>query len=493
MTTVKQKTINGMIWNVSERLSLQVILMLISIVLARLLEVNEFGLIGMLAIFTSIAQSLVDSGFGSALIQKKNATLTDSSSIFYFNLLVGILLAGILFFSAPLIANFYHQPELIPVTRVLSLSLVINAFGLVQICMLRRNMDFKGHFIVSMIAVVISGTFGISAALAGLGVWSLVIQTLTNSLAQAVSLWLINKWRPVARFSFASLKTMFSYGSRLLISGLIETVFKNLYQTFIGRTFTATDLGYYSRAATMESAASVATSMSLGQVIFPAFSPYQDDNRTLKQVHSKIIKLSMFLHLPLMIGLIAIAEPLFLFLLTDKWSQSIPYFQLLCIIGLLHPIVVQNYNMFRIKGHTELHLRLEIVKYILTIIAIVFTYRHGILTLIYGQIAVAVITQLLISFVAGRLVDYSLSDLFKSLFPSASLSLIMGIIVYFVGEIDIESNLLTFSLQSVVGITIYYLMNRIIKSPELKEVEEIALNFVKSLIKKIKGLIWKNH
>jgi O-antigen/teichoic acid export membrane protein len=243
----------------------------------------------------------------------------------------------------------------------------------------------------------------------------------------------------------------------------------------------------------MESAASVATSMSLGQVIFPAFSPYQDDNRTLKQVHSKIIKLSMFLHLPLMIGLIAIAEPLFLFLLTDKWSQSIPYFQLLCIIGLLHPIVVQNYNMFRIKGHTELHLRLEIVKYILTIIAIVFTYRHGILTLIYGQIAVAVITQLLISFVAGRLVDYSLSDLFKSLFPSASLSLIMGIIVYFVGEIDIESNLLTFSLQSVVGITIYYLMNRIIKSPELKEVEEIALNFVKSLIKKIKGLIWKNH
>jgi len=493
MTTIKQKTINGMIWSVSERLSLQVIHMLISIVLARILEVNEFGLIGMLAIFTSIAQSLLDSGFGSALIQKKDATQTDSSSIFYFNLFIGILLAAILFFSAPLIANFYNQPELIPVTRVLSLSLIINAFGLVQICMLRRDMDFRGHFIVSMIAVLISGTSGIIAALSGLGVWSLVIQTLTNSLAQAVSLWLINKWRPIGRFSLESLKTMFSFGSKLLVAGLIETIFKNLYQTFIGKTYTATDLGYYSRASTMESAASVATSMSLGQVIFPAFSPYQDDNKTLKQVHSKIIKMSMFLHLPLMIGLIAIAEPLFLFLLTDKWAQSIPYFQLLCVIGMLHPIVVQNYNMFRIKGHTELHLRLEIMKYILTVIAIILTYRHGILTLIYGQIAVAVITQLVVSYVAGKLVDYTLGDLFKSLYPYAATSIIMGIIVYFVGQINIESNLLTFSLQIVVGVGVYYLINRLFNSPELTEFQLIVQNFFASVISKIRGLLWKHR
>lgn len=482
-----------MIWSVSERISLQGIHMLISIVLARLLEVKEFGLIGMLAIFTSIAQSLVDSGFGSALIQKKDATQTDSSSIFYFNLLVGIFLAGALFFSAPLIANFYNQPELIPVTRVLSLSLVINAFGLVQISMLRREMDFKRHFIVSMIAVLISGTSGIIAALAGLGVWSLVIQTLTNSLSQSVSLWLINKWRPIGHFSLTSLKTMFSFGSKLLVAGLIETVFKNLYQTFIGRTYTATDLGYYSRASTMESAASVATSMSLGQVIFPAFSPYQDDNKTLKQVHSKIIKMSMFLHIPLMIGLIAIAEPLFLFLLTDKWAESIPYFQLLCIIGMLHPIVVQNYNMFRIKGHTELHLRLEIMKYALTVIAIALTYRHGIFALIYGQIAVAVITQFVVSFVAGRIVGYTLGDLFKSLLPSVALSLIMGIIVFFVGEINIESNLLTFSLQIGVGVMVYYLLNRLIKSAELTEFQLIVQNFIRSLINKVRGLICKHR
>jgi O-antigen/teichoic acid export membrane protein len=488
MSELKQKTINGMVWSVSERISLQVMHMLISIILARLLDPSEFGLLGMLAIFTSIAQSVLDSGFGSALIQKKDATQTDSSSIFYFNLLIGIFLASIFFFSAPLIANFYQQPILKPITRVLSLNMIINAFSLVQLSILRKKMEFKNHFIVSMIAVLFSGVAGILAAYNGLGVWSLVIQTLSHSIAQAITLWILSKWRPVGHFSLESLKTMFSFGSRLLVAGIIETVFKNLYQTFIGKVYSPSDVGYYSRASTMESAASVATSMALGTVVFSAFSPYQDDDTTLRKVHSKTIKMSMFVLMPVMIGLIAIAEPLFLFLLTEKWADSIPYFQLLCVIGLLFPIVVQNYNLLRIKGRTDLHLRLEIFKYIITVIAIASTYKHGIIALIYGQITVAVISHFVVSYFVGRLVDYTLFDQLKALFPQGIISLIMGGSIYFVGNLlNTDSNLLIFSTQIVLGVVIYFLLNKLIKAPELDEFLSIIGNFTKTLISKLKG------
>jgi len=488
MSELKQKTINGMVWSVSERISLQVMHMLVSIILARLLGPSEFGLLGMLAIFTSIAQSVLDSGFGSALIQKKDATQTDSSSIFYFNLLIGIFLASIFFFSAPLIADFYQQPILKPITRVLSLNMIINAFSLVQLSILRKKMEFKNHFIVSMIAVLFSGVAGIIAAYNGLGVWSLVIQTLSHSLAQAIALWILSKWRPIGHFSFESLKTMFSFGSRLLVAGIIETVFKNLYQTFIGKVYSPSDVGYYSRSSTMESAASVATSMALGTVVFAAFSPYQDDDTTLRKVHSKTIKMSMFVLMPVMIGLIAIAEPLFLFLLTEKWADSIPYFQLLCVIGLFFPIVVQNYNLLRIKGRTDLHLRLEIFKYVITVIAIALTYKHGIIALIYGQITVAVISHFVVSYFVGRLVDYTLFDQLKALFPQGIISLIMGGSIYFVGNLlNTDSNLLIFSTQIVLGVVIYFLLNRLIKAPELEEFLSIIRNFTKTLLSKLKG------
>ena len=493
MTTIKQKTINNMVWSVSERLSLQIVHTIISIVLARLLDPSEFGLIGMLVIFTSIAQSILDSGFGSALIQKKDATETDSSSIFYFNLAVGILLASILYFSAPLIAKFYEEPTLTSLTRVLSLNLVINAFSMVQLSLLRKAMAFKKHFAVSIASVFISGFCGILAADKGLGVWSLIIQTISHSLSRASLLWILNKWRPSRQFSMVSLKSMYSFGSKLLIAGLIETIFKNIYQTFIGKNYSAEDLGYYSRASTMESAASVATSMALGQVIFPTFSPYQDDNEKLRLVHSTTIRMSMFLMAPLMIGLIAVAQPLFLFLLTDKWANSIPYFQLLCVVGFFSPIVVQNYNLLRIKGRSGLHLKLEIVKYILTAIAIVLTYKSGIIALIIGQIGVTILSHILVSHFAGKIISYSLLDQLRELFSIVTTASIMGFAMYFVGKIDVQSNFVLFIFQSIAGILVYIGLNALIKSAELAEYKSIVGNFVKTIFEKGKSPLWKHH
>jgi teichuronic acid exporter len=376
---------------------------------------------------------------------------------------------------------------------VLSINTIIIAFSLVQFSLQRKRLDFKSHFIISIVAVLISGTSAIIAAVLGLGVWSLVIQTLTLSIANALLLWNFSKWRPNRQFSIDSLKTMFAFGSKLLIAGLIETVFKNLYQTFIGRVYTPSDLGYYSRAIQMESAASGATSMALGSVIFSAFSPYQDDKTTLRKVHNKTITMSMFLLMPVMIGLILIAEPLFIFLLTEKWAESIPYFQHLCVIGLLFPIVVQNYNLLRISGRTDMHLKLEIFKYIITIIAIALTYQHGILALIYGQIAVAFISHFVVSYFVGRLIDYSLLDQFKTILPHATTTSLMGVIVYLVGKISFPGNLVEFSTQIIVGVVVYYLINKLIKSPELVEFINIIQYFFTEMISKVKASAWKRH
>jgi len=486
LSNIKQKTISGMIWSVSERFGLQIAHTIISIILARLLSPTEFGLIGMLVIFTSITQSIVDSGFGSALVQKKDATQTDSSSIFFFNLLVGILLAGVLFASAPLIANFFNQPILTSLTRVLSLNLIINGFSLVQFSLLRKAMAFKKHFAISIASALVSGVCAIVAAYNGLGVWSLVIQSLSNSLVQAILLWIVNKWRPTPEFSLASLKTMYSFGSKLLIAGMIETIFKNIYQTFIGKTYSAQDLGYYTRATTMQSATTVAPSMALGQAIFPIFSPYQDDNITLRKAHSRTINMSMFLLVPFTIGLIAIAKPLFLFLLTEKWAESIPYFQLLCVVGVFFPVVVQNYNLLRIKGRSDLNLKLEIVKYVMTAIAIIATYKSGIIALLLGQIVVALISHVMVSHFAGKLVNYSLGDQSKAVFPILMTSLAMGLVMFYVGRLNISNNFVMFTLQIISGVIIYFMLNSIIKSPELAEYKTIAAHSIKTLTLKVK-------
>jgi len=493
MMNLRQKSINGMFWTVSERLSVQAVQLLVQILLARLLEPAQFGLIGMLIIFTAVAQSIMDSGFGSALIQKKDADQTDSSSIFFFNLFLGVILALVLYLAAPLIAQFYLQPELIPITRVLSLTLIINAFSLVQTSLLAKKMDFKTQMKISLLAVIMSGVIGIAMAYRGFGVWSLVAQMVSKSLFQAIFLWLFNDWRPTAAFNFSSLKSMFSFGSKLLISGLIDTIFNNIYQTFIGRVYSPSDLGFYSKAKSIETAAVQATSSSLGQVLFPSLVHLQDDVESLKKAYRKTIRLSLFLHFPLMIGLWAIADPLFRLLLTDKWVASIPYFQLLCIAGLLYPLHVLNLNILKVKGRSDLFLRLEIIKKATVILAIVLTYRHGIIVMLYGQIITSIISYLLNSYYSGHLINYSQWNQIKDLIPSFISAVIMGTAMYLVGLISIESHLLKILLQTLTGILVYYLISLKASSVELGEVQSIMLDGINQSIIKLKGVLWRTR
>jgi O-antigen/teichoic acid export membrane protein len=482
-TSLKQKSINGMLWTVGERLSVQAVQLLVQIFLARLLDPAQFGLIGMLLIFTAVAQSIMDSGFGSALIQKKDADQTDASSIFFFNLILGVILALLLFLAAPLISKFYLQPALTTITRVLSLTLIINAFSLVQKSLLAKKMDFKTQMKISLLAVIISGVIGIVMAFRGFGVWSLVAQMVSKSLFQSIFLWLFNDWRPSAIFSLYSLKSMFSFGSKLLVSGLIDTVFNNIYQTFIGKVYSPTDLGFFSKAKSIETAAVQATGSSLGQVLFPSLVHFQDDVVNLKKAYRKTIKLSLFLHFPLMIGLWAIADPLFRFLLTDKWAPSIPYFQILCVAGLLFPLHVLNLNILKVKGRSDLFLRLEIIKKATVILAIVLTYRHGIMVMLYGQVITSIIAYLINSYYSGHLISYSQWDQIKDLLPAFGSAVIMGAAMYLGGLIPTESHLLQIILQTVIGISVYSLISLKVSPSEFKEVKVIAADLIHQVCK----------
>jgi O-antigen/teichoic acid export membrane protein len=493
MISLKQKSINGMLWTVSERFSVQAVQLLVQIVLARLLEPAQFGLIGMLLIFIAVTQSIMDSGFGSALIQKKDADQTDSSSIFFFNLLLGVVLASILFLTAPLIAQFYLQPELIPITRVLSLTLVINAFSLVQTSLLAKKLDFKTQMKISFLAMIISGVIGIAMAYQGFGVWSLVAQLVSKSLFQAIFLWLFNDWRPSAAFSYLSLRSMFSFGSKLLISGLIDTTFNNIYQMFIGKVYSPADLGYYSKAKSVELTAIQATSSSLGQVLFPSMVHLQNDLDSLKKAYRKTIRLSLFLHFPLMIGLWAVADPLFRLLLTDKWAPSIPYFQILCIAALLYPLQVLNLNILKVKGRSDLFLKLEIIKKATVVLAIVLTYRHGIIVMLYGQIITSIISYLLNSYYSGVLIGYSQWDQIKDLVPSFGSAVIMGIVMYLVGLLPNESHLLKILFQTITGMLVYYLISLKASSSELAEVKSIMINAINQIILKLKGALCRTR
>jgi teichuronic acid exporter len=468
------KTSRGMLWSLIQNIGLQVIQFLISILLARLLLPAEFGLIGMLTIFIVMAQLLLDGGFGLALIQKKNASQIDNCSILYFNLLVGVVLAGMICIAAPLIATFFKQPVLIPLTRFLSLIIILNAFYLVPSALLKKRMEFKILLLISLISVVISGGVGIVLALEGVGVWSLAVQSVLNSLISAILTWRASKWRPSWIYSSESLKSMFSFGSRMLVTQILEAIFQNIYQPLIGKLYSIADVGYYTRAQSMKSVAISPASSALWNVMVPALSSIQDDPARLRQAVQKTMIYALFFQFPLMIGLIIVAHPLITLLLTDRWATSIIYFQLFCIVGLFYPFQVLNLNILVVVGRSDLYLRLDIIRRILVILALIITYRYGILALIYGQVVTSFFSDFLMnSYYSKRLIGYSLAQQILDAYPFFLMSLGMGASMYLIGPI-ISPLLPRLLAQFFVGVAIYMGLNYIFRRPVLVEIMLLA-------------------
>ncbi len=479
---LKSKILHGLFWSFFERMGQQGVQLVISIILARLLLPEQFGLIAMLTIFMAIAQSFINSGFGQALIQKQDTTHVDECSIFYFNILVSFLAAGLMCLAAPWIADFYNQPLLTPLTRVLSLNLIINAFGLVQTTLLTRNIDFKTQMKVSMIATFLSGTIGVTLAFKGFGVWSLVAQSLGNNLFRTVLLWFFNTWRPSLVFSLKAMRVMFGFGSRLLASGLLDTVFRNIYLVVIGKLFSPAALGFYSRGQRIQELPTKSFSSIISRVTFPAFSTIQDDSKRLKRGMRKAVKTMAFVNFPLMIGLAVVAKPLVLVLLTEKWAPCIPYLQLLCVVGMLLPLHVINLNVLTAQGRSDLFLRLEVLKKILVVIAIAITYRWGIIAMIYGQIILSTLCYYLNSYYTGKLIRYPLKEQVLDFVPYLAMSAVMGFAVYSVQLLPFSSNVVLLVFQVLTGVSLYTALSCIFKTTAFVEALEILRDKLKMRI-----------
>jgi len=478
MDHLRHRTLSGLFWNLVERVGLRVIQFLPTILLARLLTPEQFGLVGMLALFIALAQAFLDSGFGAALIRKQDATYTDECSIFYFNILVGGLAILALYFAAPLIAAFYSQPLLIPLTRWLALDIVIKSFSLIQTTLLTRALDFKTQIKANLFATLCAGVIGVAAAYYGLGVWSLVIQTLANTLLFTAALWRLSAWRPALRFSLASLRGMFSFGSRMLASGLLAVFFDNFYQMFIGKVFSAGPLGYYTRAASLRSVVIDATSNTLGRVIYPALASIQDDVERLKRGYRKTAVLSTFIHFPLMIGLAVIAQPLITLLFSARWADSVLFFQLMCVAGLLYPLSVINLDILKVKGRSDLFLRLEIIKRSLIVVNALVAYRSGIGAILLGHVVVASIAYFLNSYYSERLIAYPMKTQIRDVLPSLLCASLMGGGMALVGSALVAAgDFAQLVAQAVVGVIIYLALNWLGKTEALQEMLKLVVGW----------------
>jgi len=472
--SLKLQTLHALFWSILERIGQQAIRLFISIILARLLLPEQFGLIAMLMVFMEIAQFFIDSGFGAALIQKQNLTYTDECSIFYFNILVSFLATALLCLVAPRIANFYNQPMLVPLTRTLSLNLIINAFALVHFSLLTKNIDFKTQLKVSILATGISGTVGITMAYNGFGIWSLVAQSLGHNLLRTILFWLLYSWRPSLVFSFNSLRVMFSFGSHLLISSLINTVFGNIYFVVIGRLFSPGDLGFYSFAEKLQKIPVTNISGIIGRVTFPVFSSVQSDKALLKRGFRKSLTTLAMITFPMMIGLLIVAEPLVHVFLSSKWLPCVPYLQLHCVAGILYPFNIMNLNVLIAMGRSDLCLRLVILTKLLVAIAVVITYRWGIIAMIYGQIASSSLAYILNAYYTGKMMDYPASRQVQDLMPGLMLSCLMGGGVYALRYAPIDSLLALLSVQIMAGTVLYTFLCYIFRISSFMEALEIV-------------------
>ena len=470
--SLKKQTVAGVVRSSLERFSVQGVQFLVMIVMARVLSPDDYGLIGMLAVFIAVAQSLVDSGFSQALIRKQGRTRTDESTVFFFNIAVGILLYGILYLISPFVAAFYESPELEPLMKVVCLSVVFNSLAVVQRARLTLNIDFKTQAKASFTAAVASGIVGIWMAYTGWGVWSIAAQQLVNLGVNTLLLWVLAKWRPQRAYSWASFRELFSFGSKLMLSGLLDVLYRNIYLIVIGKVFSAKDLGYYTRAHQFSEFPSSNLTGILQRVTYPVLCKIQDDDARLAGVYRRFLRVSAFLIFPLLVGLSAVAEPLVLVLLKEQWLFAAVLLKIICFAMMWYPIHSINLNLLQVKGRSDLFLRLEVIKKIIGVVILCATLPFGLVAMCWGQILSSILGLVINTYYTGKLIQVGFIRQMKDLFPALVLSLAMWLVVTGV-QMLVEPAGLKLAVGILAGILSYAGLSRVFKFPELKEMTDI--------------------
>lgn len=449
-----KNVVNNFIWRFAERCGAQAVTLIVSIVLARILAPGDFGTVSLVMVFTTIMQVFVDSGLGTALIQKKDADDLDFSSVFYFNFAVCLILYAVMFMAAPLIAGFYNDTSLTSIIRVISLTIIISGVKGIQQSYVSRNMLFKRFFFATLGGTIFSACLGIGMAYAGCGVWSIVAQQLSNTAIDTLILWITVKWRPEKMFSWKCLKGLLSYGWKLLISSLLDTVYNNLRNLIIGKIYTSADLAYYNQGDKFPKVIVTNINASIDSVLLPSMAGEQDHCDRVKSMTRRAIKTSTYIMAPLMMGLMFCAEPVVKLLLTDKWLPCVPYLRIFCFTYMFWPIHTANLNAIKAMGRSDLFLKLEIVKKIMGLMLLLLTMKISVMAMAYSLIVSGICSQVINSWPNWKLLDYNYFEQLRDILPSIVIALLMGIIVYFVGLLRLPTIIIIF-VQIIAGAVIY--------------------------------------
>lgn len=485
MDELRKKTVTGSFWTLIERFGYLGIQFISNLVLARLLMPSDFGTIGILIIFTTLSYVLIDSGLSSALVQKKRISEEDKSTVFFTNLALAVLVYVVLFISAPFVARYFHNPDIKILLRVIELIVVIDAFSAIQSTVLSREMNFKALSLYKIISIIIAVAVSIVLAYAGMGVWALVVQYLIFSACRALLLWTRTKWRPSLVFSKLSFSTLFGYGSKLLLSRFIAELYNQLQSILIGRHFAAENLGYYTQAKQLEQIPVESLSRVVNNVSFPAYARLQDDRQQLKTMVRQNLQILVFVNTPLMFYLSTVAKPLLVFLYSEKWIDSVPYFQFLCLgFGLL--LIVHDCSLTALKsvGRTDYVLKLEIIKKILGVLLLVMgMHFFEIWGIMYGLAVNSFIELFLNGYCLKKEIDYGPWEQIQDLFPPVILSLIASIATYmYLHYVPIANNFLNLVISFLIFVSLYLLGAHLIRLKSFN----MALQVVISLIRRKK-------
>lgn len=467
-----------MFWSLIERFGHQIIQFGIGLVLARLLLPEDYGLIGMILVFISLAQVFVEGGFPSALIRKTNPSVSDYSTVFWFNLLSAFFCYAILFFGAPLIASFFKEPKLVMLTRVVGVNIIISSIGIIQRTILSKDLNFKSQAKINLGSIIISGGIGVACAFKGYGVWSLVIQNICKNIFTSVILWISSKWRPKFIFSEGSFSELFGFGSKLLASSLINAISENLFSLIIGKMYNAKSLGFYTRANQFQKLPVSSIYGAISVVSYPVLSELQNDQAKLKEGYRSMIRMIAFVLFPIMAILSAISESMIHVILTNKWLPSVPILQILCIIGAFYPLHAINLDIIKVKGRSDLFLKLEVVKQCLNILMIVICYRWGVMGLVWGSVILNFICYYLNAAFSKTLINYSFLDQLKDIFSFTLMSmLIFGSLLGL--NLLITNPYIYLVVAPIIGSGLYLLMGILINLPEVTKIKDIINSFLK--------------
>ena len=478
--SIKSKTFHGFLWRFAERCGAQGVGFVVSILLARLLSPNDYGTVALVGIFISILGVFINSGMGSALIQKKNADDLDFSTVFYFNMFMCITLYIVMFFCSPLIAKFYNKPELTTLTRVLSLTFLISGVKGIQCSYVSKNMLFKRFFFSTLGGTIFSAFVGVFLAYKGCGAWAIVAQSLSNNLIDTLILWFTVKWRPKLMFSIKRLGALFSYGWKLLCSGLLDTGYNQLRSLIIGKVYSSADLAYCNKADAFPSMIISNVNSSIDSVLLPSMSTVQDDKYSIKSMTRRAMKTSTYVMAPFLMGLAACGKSVISILLTDKWLPSYPFMVIFCITYMFYPVHTANLNAIKAMGRSDLFLKLEILKKIVGIVAILVTFKISVMAMAYSLLVTSVLGQIINSWPNKKLMNYSYLEQLKDILPGILLAVVMGCCIYLIRYLGF-TDIVTLLIQVPLGAAFYIVGSKILKFDSF----EFVLEIIKPIFKKV--------